>query len=97
MTGRPACGEQQESIPPTRLRRGDRPRPTLIARAVGEAVNIFDQERGCPGAPRKDRHAALEAHVRIGYPPKQGFDELVNALAGLTRYRRVVPSVRRLH
>ncbi len=56
--------------------------PPLFARAGGEAVNVFDRERGCPGAPRKDRHAALEAHVRICYPPKQGFDELVNALAG---------------
>ncbi len=33
----------------------------------------------------KDRRATLEAHVRVCYPPKQGFDELVNALAGLAR------------
>ena len=79
------AGARERAKPPTRSRRGDRPRPALFARAVGEAVNVFDGERGCLWAPRKDRYASVEAHIRIGYAPKQGFDELVNALAGLAR------------
>ncbi len=35
------------------------------------------ENRGCCGAPRKDRHAALEVHVRVGYPTKEAFGELV--------------------
>jgi hypothetical protein len=55
----------------------------LLVGAVGEVVNVFDRERGSSGAPRKDRHAALKAHLRVCDAPKQGFDELINALAGL--------------
>ena len=55
----------------------------LLAGAVGEVVNVFDRERGSSGAPRKDWYAALKAHLRVCDAPKQGFDELINALAGL--------------
>ena len=55
----------------------------LFAGTVGEAVNVFDQERGSSRTPREDRHTALEGHVCVCDPPKQGFDELVDVLGGL--------------
>jgi hypothetical protein len=32
---------------------------------------------------REDRHTALEAYIRVCDPPKQGFNEFIDALAGL--------------
>lgn len=55
----------------------------LLVGAVGEVLNVFDRESGSSRAPRKDRYAAFEVHVRVCDAPKQGFDELIDVLAGL--------------
>ena len=60
-----------------------RPRPALLAVAVGEAIDVFDGKGGRARPSRKDRNPTLETNVRIRDAPKEGFDERINGLAGL--------------
>jgi hypothetical protein len=52
---------------------------------IQEAVNVLDLEHRSAGPSREHRHATLETHIGIGYPPEQGFCELVDVLARLVR------------
>jgi hypothetical protein len=53
--------------------------------AVHQTVDILGLQNWGPRPPRKNRHAALKAHIPAGHPPEQGFRELVDFLAGLAR------------
>ena len=75
-----ACGsEKQKSVGGC----FGRPRPRLLAGAVGEPVNVFDGQCWSAGASWKDWHAAIESDISARDSPEQRFDELIHTLSRL--------------
>jgi hypothetical protein len=52
---------------------------------IQQAVNVFDLEHRGAGPSREHRNTTLETHIGGGYPPEQGFCEVVDVLPGLAR------------